>query len=327
MEEPTNEFTPRIEVQRINEAYNRLQEVISKRLIGQNKLVELLFTAILSDGHVLIEGVPGVAKTYTAKLFAKLLDVGFSRIQFTPDLMPSDVTGTNVFNPKVTEFEFKQGPIFSNVVLIDEINRAPAKTQAALLECMEERQISSDGITHEMAEPFIVLATQNPVEHEGTYKLPEAQLDRFLFKLEINYPEFSDEVKLLEEVSADRINNDFSKIQPALISKDLQEYKALVNKVVIDVKLLEYIARLVHDTRENPDLFLGASPRASIGILNSSKALAAIRGRDFVTPDDIREVTVPVLNHRVVLSPEREMEGIKSMQTIEEIIEQIEVPR
>ena len=300
---------------------------VSKKLIGQNHLIELVMTAILSDGHVLIEGVPGVAKTYAAKLMARVLDISFSRIQFTPDLMPSDVTGTNIFNPKEADFEFKRGPLFSNIILIDEINRAPAKTQAALLESMEERQVTADGTTYELAPPFIVLATQNPVEHEGTYKLPEAQLDRFLFKIEVDYPSLEEEVKLLEEVSNMRITNDLSDVKAVVSKEELIDFKKLVWQIRVESHLLEYIAKLVENTRENPDLYLGASPRASIGILNASKALAALRGRDFITPDDIREVTIPVLNHRIVLSPEREMEGTKTNQIIKEIIEQIEVPR
>ena len=327
MEEPEANFESRLDLSTLTAKYELVVTEIAKKLIGQNRLVELIITAILSDGHVLIEGVPGVAKTYAAKLIARVLDVGFSRIQFTPDLMPSDVTGTNIFNPKKVDFEFKKGPIFSNIVLIDEINRAPAKTQAALLESMEERQITADGNTYKLDSPFIVLATQNPVEHEGTYKLPEAQLDRFLFKIEVDYPNFTEEVKILEEVSQLRITNDLSDVKSIIDKAELADFKKLVAQVRVEAHLLEYIAKLVENTRENPDLYLGASPRASIGILNSAKALSALRGRDFITPDDIREVTIPVLNHRVVLSPEREMEGTKTKQIIKEIIDKIEVPR
>ena len=327
MEEPEANFESRLDLSTLTAKYELVVTEIAKKLIGQNRLVELIITAILSDGHVLIEGVPGVAKTYAAKLIARVLDVGFSRIQFTPDLMPSDVTGTNIFNPKKVDFEFKKGPIFSNIVLIDEINRAPAKTQAALLESMEERQITADGNTYKLDSPFIVLATQNPVEHEGTYKLPEAQLDRFLFKIEVDYPNFTEEVKILEEVSKLRITNDLSDVKSIIDKAELADFKKLVAQVRVEAHLLEYIAKLVENTRENPDLYLGASPRASIGILNSAKALSALRGRDFITPDDIREVTIPVLNHRVVLSPEREMEGTKTKQIIKEIIDKIEVPR
>ena len=327
MEEAETNFESRLDLSQLTAKYEQVVAEISKKLIGQNHLLELIITAILSDGHVLIEGVPGVAKTYAAKLIARVFDIGFSRIQFTPDLMPSDVTGTNIFNPKMVDFEFKKGPIFSNIVLIDEINRAPAKTQAALLECMEERQVTADGNVYAMDSPFIVLATQNPVEHEGTYKLPEAQLDRFLFKVEVDYPSLTDEVKILEEVSNLRITNDLSDVKSIVTKTELTDFKKLVTQIRVESHLLEYIAKLVEDTRENPDLYLGASPRASIGILNSAKALSALRGRDFITPDDIREVTIPVLNHRVVLSPEREMEGTKTKQIIKEIIDKIEVPR
>jgi MoxR-like ATPase len=327
MDEPEANFESRLDLSLLTTRYEQLLAEISKKLIGQKHLVELIITAILSDGHVLIEGVPGVAKTYAAKLVARVLDIGFSRIQFTPDLMPSDVTGTNIFNPKNVDFEFRKGPIFSNIILIDEINRAPAKTQAALLECMEERQITADGKTFALDPPFIVLATQNPVEHEGTYKLPEAQLDRFLFKVEVDYPNLTEEIKILEEVSNLRITNDLSDVRAIVSKAELAGFKKLVTQIRVESHLFEYIAKLVENTRENPDLYLGASPRASIGILNSAKALAALRGRDFITPDDIREVTIPVLNHRVVLSPEREMEGTKTNQIIKEIIDKIEVPR
>ena len=327
MEDQEGNFESRLDLSKLTTKYELLVNEVSKKLIGQNHLIELVMTAILSDGHVLIEGVPGVAKTYAAKLMARVLDISFSRIQFTPDLMPSDVTGTNIFNPKEADFEFKRGPLFSNIILIDEINRAPAKTQAALLESMEERQVTADGTTYKLEPPFIVLATQNPVEHEGTYKLPEAQLDRFLFKIEVDYPSLEEEVKLLEEVSNMRITNDLSDVKAVVSKEELIDFKKLVWQIRVESHLLEYIAKLVENTRENPDLYLGASPRASIGILNASKALAALRGRDFITPDDIREVTIPVLNHRVVLSPEREMEGAKTKQIIKEIIDQIEVPR
>ncbi|MEN8249291.1 MAG: MoxR family ATPase [Bacteroidota bacterium] len=327
MENIENEFAPRIDLSALTAKYAEINDTISKKLIGQPRLIELIMTAILADGHVLIEGVPGVAKTFAAKLMAKALDLDFSRIQFTPDLMPSDVIGTNIFNPKNIEFEYKKGPIFANIILIDEINRAPAKTQAALFESMEERQVTIDGNAYALDVPYIVLATQNPVEHEGTYKLPEAQLDRFLFKIEVDYPTLENEVRILEEVSNLNISNDLSDIKPVISKAEIAEFKATIRQVKAEPDLLNYIARLVENTRQNPDLFLGASPRASIGILNSSKALAALRGRDFITPDDIREVTIPVLNHRVVLSPEREMDGTKTKQIIQEIIDRVEVPR
>lgn len=320
-------FEPRIDLLPLSEKINKIRGEIGKKLVGQRALVDLILTGILADGHLLIEGVPGVAKTYTAKLLARVMDVSFSRIQFTPDLMPSDVTGTNIFNTKLSEFEFKKGPIFGSVVLIDEINRAPAKTQAALFECMEERQVSLDGQTYIMDFPFIVLATQNPIEHEGTYKLPEAQLDRFLFKIDVMYPSAEEEVAILEGVSNQVITNKLDDIKPVLKKSELKKFRDLTQQVRIDKHLLTYIAQVVENTRSNANLYLGASPRASIGILNASKAHAAINGRDFVTPDDIRTVTYPVLSHRVVLTPEREMEGLKTLDIIKEIIEQIEVPR
>ena len=321
------QFDSRLDLGKLSEKIKAARNEIAKKLVGQQRLVELVLAGILSDGHILIEGVPGIAKTYMAKLVSKVIDASFSRIQFTPDLMPSDIIGTNIFNVKKSEFEFKKGPVFAHVVLIDEINRSPAKTQSALFECMEERQVTSDGITYPLDFPFIVLATQNPVEHEGTYRLPEAQLDRFLFKIEISYPSLKEEVKILEGVSNNLITNNLNDINVIISKEELQEFRALINKVRMDENLLKYIAILVENTRKNSSLYLGASPRASIGILNASKAIAAMRGRDFVTPDDIRYVVYPVISHRVVLTPEREMEGLLVKDVIKEIIEQIEVPR
>lgn len=320
-------FENRLDLSLLRDKVANLRAEIAKKLVGQNELVEMILVGMLADGHILIEGVPGVAKTYTAKLVSRVLDADFSRIQFTPDLMPSDVTGTNIFNPKNTEFEFKKGPIFGNIILIDEINRAPAKTQAALFECMEEKQITIDGFKYELDFPFIVLATQNPVEHEGTYKLPEAQLDRFLFKVNVDYPSADEEMLILEGVSENRISGDLSDVQKVMSKSDLSTFRDQVKQIKAETNLIKYVVQLVESTRSNPDLYLGASPRASIGILNASKALAAIRGRDFITPEDVREVTYPVLAHRVVLTPEREMEGKTTETVIKEIIEQIEVPR
>lgn len=327
--EPTEpqEFQARVDLRELSSKVYDIKHEIGKKLVGQSQLIDMILTGILADGHLLLEGVPGVAKTYTAKLTAKVINAVFSRIQFTPDLMPSDVTGTSIFNAKSTEFEFKPGPIFGNVVLIDEINRAPAKTQAALFECMEEKQISIDGNSHELDFPFIVLATQNPVEHEGTYRLPEAQLDRFLFKVSIDYPSLDEEVKILEGVNNQVITHDIADMKPLMTKDDLKKFREQAKQVRVEPNQLKYIAKLVEQTRSNANLFLGASPRASIGILNASKAYAAINGRDFVVPDDIRFVTYPVLNHRIVLTPEREMEGITTNDVIKEILEQIEVPR
>jgi MoxR-like ATPase len=290
-------------------------------------MVRLIITALLADGHVLIEGVPGVAKTLTAKLVAKCLAVQFSRIQFTPDLMPSDVLGTPVFNPTNGTFEFKKGPLFSNIVLIDEINRAPAKTQAALFEVMEEKQITVDGRTYPMAVPFMVLATQNPIEQEGTYRLPEAQLDRFLFKVLVPYPSESEEMEILTQFHQMGNTNVLSTIEPVLKAEQLVSLRKQVKNIVIEEKLLQFIAKLVHQTRNHKSIYLGGSPRASLAIMNASKAYAAINGRDFVTPEDILEVVPPVLRHRIILSPDKEMEGVSEDAVLRQIIQTMEIPR
>jgi MoxR-like ATPase len=296
-------------------------------IIGQHKMVDLLMIGLLCDGHILIEGVPGVAKTLTAKLIAKIIDIDFSRLQFTPDLMPSDVVGTSVFNPREADFQFKSGPIFSNIVLIDEINRAPAKTQAALFEVMEERQVTVDGYTHMMRTPFIVLATQNPIEQEGTYRLPEAQLDRFLFKIEVQYPSLAEEVTILTNQQGKTQGQLLQDVKKILSPADIQHFRTLIQSVIIEPKLIEFIARIVNETRNNPALYLGASPRASLAILKSAKANAAIKGRDFVTPEDILEMAPHVLRHRIILTPEKEMEGLTEDDLIDTILKAIEVPR
>lgn len=321
-------FESRIDLQELNDAIIAIKAEIGKIIVGQQKTIELLLTAILANGHVLIEGVPGVAKTLTAKLLARTINTDFSRIQFTPDLMPSDVLGTSVFNPKLTDFEFKKGPIFSNIILVDEINRAPAKTQSALFEVMEERQATVDGTTYFMSSPFIVMATQNPVEHEGTYRLPEAQLDRFLFKILVNYPTAEQEVEVLRG-HHQRLNlaDAIADIQPILQPQQLAELRKKTHQIHVEDKLLEYIAQIILQTRNNKSLFLGASPRASVALLNSSKALAAIRGRDFVTPEDVQELAPTVLRHRILLTPEREMEGATPDDIVGQLLQKIEVPR
>ncbi|MBL7757091.1 MAG: MoxR family ATPase, partial [Chitinophagaceae bacterium] len=281
----------------------------------------------LADGHVLIEGVPGVAKTLTAKLVARSVDAGFSRIQFTPDLMPSDVLGTPVFNPRDAVFEFKKGPLFSNIVLVDEINRAPAKTQSALLEVMEEKQVSVDGKTYLMDAPFMVLATQNPVEQEGTYRLPEAQLDRFLFKVVVPYPSEAEELAILSQFHKMGNQQALDMVKPVLSGQMINEIRKQIRTILIEEKLLQFIARLVHQTRNHKSIYLGASPRASLAIMNAAKAIAAMQGRDFVTPDDIREVAVPVLRHRIMLSPDKEMEGVTEAEVIRQIIQGLDIPR
>lgn len=318
---------PNPAMQQIKDAVDRVKEELHKLIIGQEEMLELLMAALFSGGHVLMEGVPGIAKTLTAKLMAQALEVGFSRIQFTPDLMPSDVVGTTVFNMQQSSFSFNAGPVFSNVVLIDEINRAPAKTQAALFEVMEEYQVTVDGETYPMKLPFFVIATQNPIEQEGTYKLPEAQLDRFLVKINLQYPSLEEEKRILKRFRSDFGMAHRSAVKPVFNAQEIQECQELVQQVHIKDELLDYIANIVHDTRNNGDLFLGASPRASLSILKMGKALAAMRGRDFVTPDDIQYVAYPVLNHRVILTPEREMEGYNTREVIQRIIQKIEVPR
>lgn len=322
-----NLFEQRIDLSGLNRSVNDIREEIGRVIVGQHNMVDLLLTGLLCDGHILIEGVPGVAKTLTAKLMAKIIDADFSRLQFTPDLMPSDVVGTSVFNPREGEFKFKPGPVFSNIVLIDEINRAPAKTQAALFEVMEERQVTIDGISHQMRFPFLVLATQNPIEQEGTYRLPEAQLDRFLFKIEVKYPNLEEEVQILNMQQGKTPLQVVEEVKRVLSLHDIQHYRSLVQSVLIEPKLVEFIARIVHETRNNPALYLGASPRASLAILRAAKAGAAIKGRDFVTPEDIIDMTPHVLRHRIILTPEKEMEGITADDLIETILKTIEVPR
>jgi MoxR-like ATPase len=320
-------FESRIDLKPLQDSIQAIKQELNSVIVGQHKMIDQLLVAILSNGHVLLEGVPGVAKTITAKLLAKTLSIGFSRIQFTPDLMPSDILGTSIFDLKKSEFEFKKGPIFSNLILIDEINRAPAKTQAALFEVMEERQITLDGTAYKMTAPFLVIATQNPIEQEGTYRLPEAQLDRFLFKINIDYPKLDEEIIILQKEHALLSSNKLDHIKTHLTTADIQKYQGLVKQVLVEPNLLEYIAKLVVNTRENGFLYLGASPRASIAILNAAKGYAALRGRDFVTPEDIKEAAIPVLQHRVIVTPEREMEGISSKEIIQQIIESIEIPR
>jgi MoxR-like ATPase len=320
-------FENRIDLSELKKSADLLKEEIRKVIVGQDKMVEYMMIAILAKGHVLLEGVPGIAKTLAAKLLAKTIDTGFSRIQFTPDLMPSDIVGTTVFNIKNSEFEFKQGPVFSNIILIDEINRAPAKTQSALFELMEEQQVTVDGKTYVMQDPFAVFATQNPIEQEGTYKLPEAQLDRFLFKIEIEYPTVEEEIQIIVKHHQNPKLTELENINKILNPKQIAEYRRIVKLIHVEENLIKYIAEIVNKTRNNNSLFLGASPRASLAILNGSKAMAAIQGRDFVKPEDIKEMVHPVLNHRIILTPEKEMEGVTTKKVIEQLIESIEIPR
>ena len=322
-----NVFENRVDLTALNTSIGKIREEIGKVIVGQEAMIDLLITAILADGHVLIEGVPGVAKTLTAKLLSKVIDVNFSRVQFTPDLMPSDVIGTSIFNVKKSEFEFKSGPIFSNIVLIDEINRAPAKTQAALFEVMEERQVTVDGTTYPMQHPYMVVATQNPIEHEGTYRLPEAQLDRFLFKIIVAYPDLEQEVSIITGHHARKGVNAAMAVEPVLSATQIGLYRQAVQQVYIEDHLIRYVAQIIHETRSSPALFLGASPRASIALLNGAKAYAAVNGRDFVTPEDIKRIALPVLRHRVMMTPDKEMEGATADEIVKQIVDKIEVPR
>ena len=320
-------FESRLKLDELQTAVDKIRAEASKVIIGQTDMIDLLIAATLARGHVLIEGVPGIAKTMTARILTKCFSSGFSRVQFTPDLMPSDVIGTSIFNPKTLEFQFVNGPIFSNFVLIDEINRSPAKTQSALFEVMEERQITIDGKTYPMEQPFMVLATQNPIEHEGTYRLPEAELDRFLFKIFVNYPGVDDEATILSTFHERGNVNPLDSIGAVITEKELLGYIDTVSKVQVDGQLFGYIARLVTATRNHPSLYLGASPRASLAIMNAGKAIAAMEGRDFITPEDVQFVARPVMRHRILLTPEKEMEGTTPDDVIRQIIESTEVPR
>ncbi|APU95005.1 MULTISPECIES: AAA family ATPase [Sphingobacterium] len=320
-------FENRIDVSVLFDKMAQVKSEVKKVIVGQDQLIDMLLISILASGHSLIEGLPGVAKTLSAKLIAKTIHSEFKRIQFTPDLMPSDVTGSSILDLKSNEFEFRRGPIFANIVLIDEINRAPAKTQAALFESMAEQQVSVDGTTYRLPGPFVVFATQNPIEHEGTYRLPEAQLDRFLFKINVNYPELEQELEILKEHHAQKAENKEDQVQAVVSAAEILEFQKLIKSIFVHEELLTYIAQVIIKTRTNPSLTLGASPRASIALLESAKASAALTGRDFVTPEDIRRVASAVLGHRVMLTPEREMEGFTTAYVIDQIINSVEIPR
>ena len=319
--------TGKMELTIFTEKVDRLRNAISAVIVGQERAVDLILAAILAHGHVLLEGVPGVAKTLLAKMIAKLIDANFSRIQFTPDLMPSDVLGTSVFNMKTSEFNFHPGPVFADLVLVDEVNRAPAKTQSALFEVMEERQATIDGICHPMSEIYTILATQNPIEQEGTYKLPEAQLDRFMMKITIPYPSLQEEIEILERHNQNAKLPKLHNIEPVITREELLEMFGYVEKVFIEKSLLHYIASVIQQTRNSKAVFLGASPRASVALLQSSKAMALLQGREFVTPEDIKAVAPFVLQHRLILTAEAEMEGHTSLKVIQRLIEKVEVPK
>lgn len=320
-------FNNRLELTELSGAVDKIKAEVGKVIVGQEQNLEFLLVCLLCHGHALLEGVPGVAKTLTAKLLSKTVNGSFKRLQFTPDLMPSDILGTSVFNPKTLEFEYKPGPVFCNLILIDEINRSPAKTQAALFELMEERQITIDGHTYLMPDPFVVIATQNPVEQEGTYRLPEAQLDRFLMKIQVGYPGQDEELNLLRRFNS-HLQADLSDtVNPVISTERLAQLRMLVHQVLLEDHLLKFIAELIYATRNHKMIELGASPRASLALMNAAKAMAAVSGRDFVIPEDIRTVTMPVLRHRIVLTPEAEMEGITEEEVLNSLLADIEVPR
>ena len=322
-----NTTEERTDLTLFNEKIQQLRQEISTVIIGQTQAVDLLLTAILANGHVLIEGMPGVAKTLLARLISRLIDARFSRIQFTPDLMPSDVLGTTIFNVKTSEFDFHKGPVFADIILVEEINRAPAKTQAALFEVMEERQVTIDGVTHKMGELYTILATQNPIEQEGTYRLPEAQLDRFLMKITMDYPSVEEETDILLHHQQDSNFVKLDTIKPVLTKAELLELRKMLSEVVVDESLLRYIVEIVQQTRTSRAVFSGASPRASVAILQCAKAYALLQGRDFITPDDIKYVAPSVLHHRLILTAEAEMEGYTPMKVAQRLTDNVEVPK
>ncbi len=317
----------RTDLTQFTERIDLLRHQIAQVIVGQDENIDLLLTAVLANGHVLLEGVPGVAKTLLARLLTKLIDAKFSRVQFTPDLMPSDVLGTNVFNMKTSDFDFHAGPVFADVVLVDEINRAPAKTQAALFEVMEERQVTIDGVTHSLGQFYTIIATQNPVEQEGTYKLPEAQTDRFMMKITMGYPSIDEEVQILERHHANQHLTTLDNVKPVVSKAQLMELRRRLDDVFVDQALLQYMAGIVQQTRQSKAVFLGASPRASVALMQASKAYALLQGRDFVTPDDVAHVAPCVLQHRIILTAEAEMEGITPQKAVKRLIEKVEVPK
>lgn len=320
-------FENRVDFSDVQHKMQAVKNELKKVIVGQDDIIDQLILALLSNGHSLIEGLPGVAKTMMAKLLAKTIDSGFSRIQFTPDLMPSDVIGTSILNSKINEFEFKKGPIFSNIILIDEINRSPAKTQAALFESMSERQVTVDGTTYPLQAPFLVFATQNPIEQEGTYRLPEAQLDRFMFKIYVKYPSLESEIELLKEQQERKNIDKETLIEKVISGNEIIEFQDRIKSVFVHEALITYIATIVHQTRIDQTLYMGASPRASIAILDAAKSNAAVNGRDFVIPEDIKQIAHTILGHRVVMVPEKEMEGFTTEHIIQQIIDRVEIPR
>lgn len=327
MTENNPQFEERTDFTAFAEKINAVRDVISSVIVGQKEVTDLLLIALLSRGHVLIEGVPGVAKTLIANLIAKTIHTRFQRIQFTPDLMPADILGTSIYNEHKGTFEFQKGPVFSNIILIDEINRSPAKTQSALFEVMEEQKITVEGNTYPMSFPFFVAGTQNPIEHEGTYRLPEAQTDRFLFRIKIGFPNIEEEEAILKRFNKEDYKDKLEQIKPVMDTNELKSICQTIDNVHVEPPLFNYMARIVHETRNSPHIFLGASPRASLAILKASKALAALQGRDFITPEDIQYITPHALNHRIIPSPEKEIEGVTTEEIISSIMHNIQIPQ
>jgi MoxR-like ATPase len=315
----------KLEVEKSHKLINRIISEVEKAIIGKREVLELVALALLTDSHVLIEDYPGLAKTLMAKSFASALGLEFKRIQFTSDLLPSDIIGSFVFNRETSKFEFRKGPIFANVILADEINRAPPRTQSALLESMQERQVTVENETFKLSKPFIVLATQNPIEYEGTYPLPEAQLDRFIMKISIGYPSFKDEVAIL--TSRIERKSDEVKIEKVASAKDVLYLQKMVENVYVSDEIKEYIVRIVTATRKAPEVEVGASVRGSLALLKLSRARALMQGRDFVIPDDVKYVAIPALRHRLILKPEFWLKGIKPDHILEKILKEVPVPK
>lgn len=319
------EYTSRIDLSDFNTKITALKTAVNSIVKGQDEVLELLLTALLADGHVLLEGVPGVAKTLMAKTLSQLIGVNFKRLQFTPDLMPTDVVGTSILNSQSQDFTFRKGPVFTDFLLVDEINRAPAKTQAALFECMEERQVTFDGTTYPLPEFYMVMATQNPIDQEGTYRLPEAQMDRFLMKIIVGYPSLDSELKILQEYHQGNTLHDVHFDKPILTLDELKELRGMLKDVVVDNSLMKYLCNIVAATRDSTYTWIGGSPRASIALLQTSKAHAILSGRDFVTPDDIHFLAPYILAHRVTLTAEAELNGMTIPQLVKQIIDSVKV--
>lgn len=317
------EYEPRIDLSGFKSQVDGIRSAANQIVIGQDEVLDLILTAIIADGHILLEGVPGVAKTLMAKTISQLIGAQFKRLQFTPDLMPSDVIGTSILNTQTQEFNFRKGPVFTQMLLVDEINRAPAKTQAALFECMQERQVTFDGTTYPLPDFYIVMATQNPIDQEGTYRLPEAQMDRFLMKVKVGYPKEEAEMQMLQEYHRGNHLHAQPILNPVLSLEDINAMRALLPNVVVDESLMRYICNITAATRTSPYTWIGASPRASIALLQCSKAHAILQGRDFITPDDIRTLAPHVLSHRITLTAEAELNSLTEAQFIQQTLDAV----